>query len=147
MLATLIVGSSVVASSASLRGSTEVYHFFAEGGHEALMLAQEIHEAAVLLPWEEGEEEDLFGDDVDEFLDLDGMVFDPPRSAEYEVVVSHQDWMQEVEIKYVDLQDPSIEVDPDDFEGDYLIELEVTIYREDDEMGVFSWWMADPSEL
>ena len=146
MLATIVVGSAVVASTASLRGSTEVYHFFAEGPHEALMLAQEIHEAAVLLPWQAGEGEALFGPDVDELSDLDGMSCDPPRSAEYEVVISHENWSQEINIKYVDLADPSIEIDPEEFGDDFLVELEVTIYRDDDEMGVFSWWMADPSE-
>jgi hypothetical protein len=146
MLATLVVGSAVVASTASLRGSTEVYHFFAEGPHEALMLAQEIHEAAVLLPWVAGEEDDLFGEGVAKLDDLDGLVFDPPRSAEYEVVISHENWSQEVDIKHVDLADPSIEIDPDTFVGDYLTELEVTHISEGEEMGVHSWWMADPSD-
>ena len=144
MLATIVVGSAVVASTASLRGSTEVYHYFAEGPHEALMLAQEIHEAALLLPWEAEEADpELFGAGVKGLFDLDDKEFSPPRSAEYEVVISHIGWSQEVDIKIVDLEDPSIEVDPETFEGETLTELEVTIKIGDDVVGTHSWWMSE----
>jgi hypothetical protein len=145
MLAALVVATTVVASNSSLRASTEVYHYFADGAHEALMLAQEIHEAALLLPWEGDSAADpLFGDDVYEFDDLDEMTFDPPRSAQYDVVASHVGWSQEVEIRAVDLDDPSVEVDPLTFVGDTLTELVVTIRADDEEVGEFTWWMTDP---
>ncbi len=147
MLATLVVGSTLVASTASLARSTEVYHFFAEGPHEALMLAQEIHEAAVLLPWSAPEDsEPQYGDSVHTLWDLDETEYQPPRSAEYEVIVSHPTWEQVVVVRTVDAADPSIEVDADEFEGNYLVELEVTIFKDLNEVGVHTWWMTDPAE-
>jgi hypothetical protein len=53
MLAVLIISTTVVASHASLTGTVSAYHYFADGEHESLLLANEIHEAALLLPWEE----------------------------------------------------------------------------------------------
>jgi hypothetical protein len=147
MLATIVIGTTVVASTSSLRGSTEVYHYFAEGPHEALMLAQEIHEVAVLMPWEaEPGDEALFGDDIKDVWGLDEESFSPPRSAEYEVVISHLGWSQHVHVTMVDLDDPSVEVDPDVFEGDMLMELEVIVMRGGDVVGSHSWWISDPSE-
>lgn len=147
MLATLVVGSAVVASTASLARSTEVYHFFAEGPHEALMLAQEIHEAAMLLPWEAPADGDpQYGPNVYTLWDLDELEIHPPRSAEYEVVVSHPNWEQSMAIRFVDAEDPETEVDPETFEGNYLVELEVTIHEGQDEIGSHTWWMTDPSE-
>ncbi len=146
MLASMVLGAAVVASTASMRGSTEVYHYFAEGPHEALMLAQEIHEAAVLLPWEADEDaEEIFGD-AKKLDDIDGATYGPPRSAEYEVVVRHSNWSQEVEVMKVDLADPSVEIDPETFEGEILTELKVTIFNGPTEIGVFSWWMSEPDE-
>ncbi len=89
MLAVLIVSTTLVASTASMNSSSEVYHYFADGKHEALMLAQEIHEAANLLPWTHAQGADpAFGPDVWDVWDLDGKTYNPPRSADYEVVVS-----------------------------------------------------------
>ena len=147
MLATIVIGTTVVASTSSLRGSTEVYHYFAEGPHEALMLAQEVHEAAMQMPWEaELGAEGLFGDVNQDVWDLHEDSFSPPRSAEYEVVVSHLGWSQHVHVKMVDLNDPSVEVDPDTFEGDMLMELEVIVMRGGDVVGSHSWWLSNPDE-
>lgn len=144
MLAVLVISTTVVASSTSLRSSVQVYHFFADGAHEALLLAQEIHEAAVLLPWEPAEDVQ-FGTDVYELEDLDGKSFSPPRSADYSIVTSHVGWSQEVEVNTVDLNDPSVEVDPETFTGETLVELEVTVKSGTLVVGEFSWWMSDPA--
>jgi len=145
MLATLIVGTTIVASISSMSESAEVYHYFSDGPHEALMLAQEIHEAAVLLPWEaDPGDPAVFGPDVVTVWDLDEAEFDPPRSAEYEVILSHIAWEQHVEVRVVDMADPTVEVDPDTFEGDTLTELAVTVYQGPNVAGTFKWWITEP---
>ncbi len=145
MLATLIVGTTIVASISSMSESAEVYHFFSDGPHEALMLAQEIHEAALLLPWEAPAGADAnFGPDVVTLWDLDEEEFDPPRSAEYEVILSHVSWEQHVEVRVVDADDPTVEVDPDTFEGETLTELAVTVFKGSGEAGTFKWWISEP---
>ena len=145
MLAVLVIATTVVASNASLRSSTEVYHYFADGQHEALMLAQEIHEAAILLPWDASPGDDpLFGDDVYELEDLDDKQYSPPVSAQHDAVTSHVGWSQDVEIRIVDLDDPSTEVNPETFQGETLTELKVSIYSGASLAGEYSWWMTDP---
>jgi hypothetical protein len=147
MLATLIVSTTIVASTTSLAESAEVYHFFADGPHEALMLAQEVHEAAEMLPWDaEVGTPGNFGPDVVTLWDLDGTEFSPPRSADYDVVVSHNSWTQSVSIHVVDLHDPSVHVDPDTFEGDTLAELHVRIYQGELLVDEFRWWLGDPAK-
>jgi hypothetical protein len=145
MLAVLVVSTTLVASTASMHGSAQVYHFFADGKHEALMLAQEIHEAAKVLPWESGGSDPyLFGEDVFNVWDLDGKTFDPPRSADYDVVVSHIGWSQSVEVMVVDMNNPDVEVDPETFEGSTLVDLKVTIKQGEEEVDVVDWWLSPP---
>ena len=147
MLAVLVVSTTLVASTASMHGSAQVYHFFADGKHEALMLAQEIHEAAKVLPWEhEPGATYLFGEDVFDVWDLDGKTFDPPRSGDYDVVVSHIGWSQSVEVKVVDMHNPEVEVDPETFEGSTLVDLKVTIKNGEEEVDVVDWWLSPPSQ-
>jgi hypothetical protein len=145
MLATLIVGSTLVGVSSSLSTSVEVYHYFADGPHEALMLAQEIHEAALLLPWTSDASTPAgYGSDVYNLWDLDGKEYSPPRSADYQIVTSHLDWTQDVEVYHVDMEDPTVKVDPETFTGDTLVELKITISQGQQYVGEFSWWMTDP---
>ena len=146
MLAVLVVSTTLVASTASMHSSAQVYHFFADGKHEALMLAQEIHEAAKVMPWDHEPGDDyLFGSDVFDIWDLDGKTFDPPRSADYDVVVSHVGWTQTVEVNVVDMANPEVEVDPETFEGPTLVDLKVIVKNGDLEMGEIDWWMSPPS--
>lgn len=145
MLATLIVGTTVVASTSSLADSARIYHYFADGPHEALMLAQEIHEAARLLPWEADEDVlPSFGDDVVTLWDLDGSEYSPPRSTDYEIIVSHTNWTQSVVVQTVDLHNPTVVVDPETFEGETLTELVVAIRQGNVLMDTCRWWMAEP---
>lgn len=109
------------------------------------MLAQEIHEGAMLLPWVATPGMDAqFGPDVYTLWDLDEMDFKPPRSAEYEEIVSHATWTQTVAVRHVSLEDPSTVVDPLTFEGDTLVELVVQVAQNNKEYGQFSWWMTEP---
>jgi hypothetical protein len=147
MLAVLIISTTLVASTSSMRSSAEVYHYFADGKHEALMLAQEIHEAAKLLPWEAAAgAEPAFGTDVYDLWDLDGKTYDPPRSAEYDVIVSHLGWSQKVEVRVVDMADPEVEVDPATFEGETLTELKVTIFQGELQVDSVGWWLTEPTQ-
>ncbi len=146
MLAVLVISTTVVASTASMHSSTEVYHYFADGQHEALMLAQEIHEAALLLPWSASPGAPAqFGSDVAKLDDLDNKTYSPPRSAEYEVIVSNIGWSQVVEVNRVDMADPSVEIDPATFTGAYLTELKVTVKEGEQVMGVHNWWLTEPT--
>lgn len=155
MLATLILGTTVVGATSSLQQSATVYHYFADGPHEALMLAQEIHEAAMVLPWEDDDSAEGFGPNIETFWDLEERTFDPPRSANYEVVSSHLQWRQKSEIDFVDLENPTVVVDPDEFAGETIVRLTVTVDKgigvfndEGNEahkqMGEFTWWMTEP---
>ena len=146
MLAVLVISSTVVGSTASLHSSTEVYHYFADGKHEALMLAQEMHEAALLLPWTaEPGAPAQFGSDVAKLADLNGKTYLPPRSADYDLVISHLDWSQTVELHQVDLDHPETEVDPATFTGPTQTELKVIVKKAGVEVGTFTWWMSEPT--
>jgi len=146
MLAVLVISTTVVGSTASLQSSTQVYHYFTDGKHEALMLAQEIHEAALLLPWSAPESSPaLFGSGISELADLDGKTFAPPRSADYDVVISHLTWSQVVELHQVDLEHPDVVVDPATFDGQMQTELKVTVKSAGVEVGTFTWWLAEPT--
>jgi len=145
MLAVLIISTTVVASTTSMQGSASIYHYFADGKHEALMLAQEIHEAALLLPWEPGAEA-AFGEDVWDLYDLDGKYYTPPRSAEYDLVISHIGWSQTVSVKTVDLANPDVEVDPETFTGPTLVKLSVTIKEGETVVDTLSWWLSQSTQ-
>jgi hypothetical protein len=146
MLATLIIGTTVVGASSSLSQTASVYHFFTDGPHEALMLAQEIHEAAVSLPWE-GSTEAVFGEDVAVLWDLDEQEYKPPRSASYDLIVSHSLWTQEVTLDFVDLDDPNTVVDPESFGGETLVRLKVAVSLGGNEVDAFHWWMTEPEDV
>lgn len=147
MIATMILGLTVVGSTNSLTESAMVYNYFSEGAHEALMLAQEIHEAALLLPWEaDVSAPATFGPDVVTFFDLHGETFAPPRSASYVVVASHLGWSQEVEIDYVDMANPTTVVDPVTFVGATQVRLRVTVLQGTTEVDAVEWWMTEPED-
>ena len=147
MIATMILGLAIVGSTTSLTQSATVYNYFAEGAHEALMLAQEIHEAAILLPWDSDPGDPAaFGPDVVNFWDLHDEEFSPPRSAAYAIVSSHTNWGQEVEIDFVDLHNPTVVVDPDLFTGPVQVRLRVTVFQGQVEVDSFDWWMTEPED-
>lgn len=146
-LATVIIATAVVGAMSSMTETAKVYHYFADGPHEALMLAQEIHEGALLLPFEPVlGENDLFGTNVETVYDLDGRTYSPPRSAQYETIHSHKHWSQAVNVRLVAVDDPSVEVEnPEAYGGPTLTELTVTVFDElNQEAGAFTWWMAPP---
>lgn len=146
MLAVLVISTTVVASHSSLTGTVSAYHYFADGAHESLLLAKEIHEAALLLPWESGtESEASFGADVHTLYELDGKVYSPPRSAGYDIVTSHLGWSQTVDIRTVSMTNPSVEVDPSTFTGPTLTELSVAVKDGEKLVGTHSWWLTDPT--
>jgi len=146
MLAVLVISTTVVGSTASLQSSTEVYHFFSDGKHEALMLAQEIHEAALLLPWTAPAGSPAqFGTNVAKLNDLNGKSYAPPRSADYDVVISHLQWSQTVELHQVDLEHPETEVDPATFSGPTQTELKVLVKKDGVLIDTFTWWLSEPT--
>ena len=148
MLAVLIISTTVVASHSSLTGTISAYHYFADGAHESLLLAKEIHEAALLLPWEfDPEGSASFGADVHTLFDMDDQVYAPPRSAGYDVVTSHLGWSQTVDVRTVSMADPSVEVDASTFGGAKLTELSVTVKDGEKVIGTHHWWLTDPAAV
>ena len=146
MLAVLVISTTIVASHSSLMGTVATYHYFADGGHESLLLAKEIHEAALLLPWEaDTGSEASFGADVHTLYELDGKVYAPPRSAGYDIVTSHLGWSQTVSVRTVSMNDPAVEVDPSTFAGQTLTELTVVVKDGEKLVGTHSWWLTDPT--
>lgn len=146
MLAVLVISTTVVASHSSLMGTVSAYHYFADGGHDSLLLAKEIHEAALLLPWESGTGSDAsFGADVHTLFELDGKVYCPPRSAGYDIVTSHLGWSQAVDVRTVSMTNPSVEVDPSTFTGQMLTELTVVVKDGEKVVGTHSWWLSEPT--
>jgi len=146
MLAVLIISTTVVASHSSLMGTVSTYHYFADGGHDSLLLAKEIHEAALLLPWEHGSESEAsFGPDVHTLFELDGKVYSPPRSAGYDIVTSHLGWSQTVSVRTVSMNDTTVEVDPSTFTGQMLTELTVAVKDGEKLVGTHSWWLTVPT--
>ena len=146
MLAILVISTTVVASHSSLTGTVSAYHYFADGAHESLLLAKEIHEAAVLLPWDDESESDAsFGNDVHTLFELDNQAYCPPRSADYEMVTSHVGWSQHVQVRTVDMANPTVEVNPDTFGGQVLTELTVSIEDGTKHVGTYSWWLTEPT--
>jgi hypothetical protein len=146
MLAVLVISTTVVASHSSLMGTVSAYHYFADGAHESLLLAKEIHEAALLLPWEHGtESEASFGPDVHTLFELDAKVYSPPRSAGYDIVTSHLGWSQTVSVRTVSMDDTSLEVDPSTFTGSMLTELAVAVKDGEKPVGTYSWWLTEPT--
>jgi hypothetical protein len=148
MLAVLIISTTVVASHSSLTGTVSAYHYFADGEHESLLLAKEIHEAALLLPWAPDPESSAsFGADVHTLFEMDEKVYAPPRSAGYDVVTSHLGWSQTVDVKVVNMADPTAEVDPATFGGAKLTELSVTVKDGEKVIGTHHWWLTDPTAV
>ena len=146
MLAVLIISTTVVASHSSLTGTVSAYHYFADGAHESLLLAKEVHEAALLLPWSADAGGAVsFGSDVHTLHDLDGKSYCPPRSASYDVVTSHLGWSQHVHVKTVSMADPTLEVDPESFTGQTLTELSVAVEDGQKVVGTYSWWLSEPT--
>jgi hypothetical protein len=146
MLAVLIISTTVVASHSSLTGTVSAYHYFADGAHESLLLAKEIHEAALLLPFKaEDEGTAHFGPDVFSLFELDDKVYSPPRSAGYDIVTSHVGWSQSVNIRTVSMADPTLEVDASTFTGPTLTELSVAVKDGEKLVGTYSWWLTEPT--
>ena len=144
LISTVVVSTAIVATMTTVADSARVYDYFANGPYTALLVAQEVHEAALVLPWEAdaGATEGLFGPDVFELGDLDGMSIQPARTAEFNPITNPLNWKQEIVLNEVDPSDPTI---PAFLDPDALLELEVKVYDPDDNpVGTFTWWMSPP---
>lgn len=138
------MSTAIVAAMSTVADSTKVYDYFANGPYTALLVAQEVHEAALTLPWEADPEQTdgLFGPDVYELDDIDGMSIQPARTAEWNEITNPLDWKQDVVLNEVDPNDPTI---PAYLDPNALMELEVKVYdAADNIVGTFTWWMSPP---
>lgn len=144
LISTVVVSTAIVATMTTVADSARVYDYFANGPYTALLVAQEVHEAALTLPWEAdpAATEGLFGPDVFVIQDLDGKSIQPARTAEFSTITNPLNWKQQVEINEVDPNDPSI---PAYLDPDALLELEVKVFDPADTLvGTFTWWMSPP---
>ena len=142
LLAVIVIGVALVAASASQLGSLQVQAATAPQGEAARVLAEEIHQAALRLPWSAPVDAiPLFGGDVSMLSDLDGRVFSPPRSGADTALQAFEGWSQSVELRSVDPAEPTVPVQAGQAA---LIELSVTIHQGVEERGCFSWWLARP---
>ncbi len=62
------------------------------------------------------------------------------------MIVSHIGWTQKVEVRVVDMDNPDVEVDPETFEGETLVELKVTVKEGALEVDSVGWWMSEPTQ-
>ena len=141
LVATLIVGSALVAAMSSLTVAAQSQSALATGPTTALTLANEIHTLAVGLPRTEGDGSPAHaGGDVAVLDDLDGATFSPPIDARRGSLTSSTGWSQAVRIDPVALAAPTAADDGRD-SADTLLRLTVTVSQGADSAGTYSWWI------
>jgi Tfp pilus assembly protein PilV len=142
MLAVLVIGVVLVAASASQLGTLQVRAATGPSAEPAQMLAREIHQVALRLPWSTATDAPpLFDGDVAVLSDLDGRVVSPPRTGADTALEAYEDWSQVVSVRAVDPDQPTEPAQPGQAP---LTELCVSIRQGGQEVGQFSWWLARP---
>ena len=141
LVATLIVGSALVAAMSSLTAATQSQSALATGPTTALTLANEIHTLALGLPRTAGDGSPAHvGDDVAVLDDLDGASFSPPIDSRRGSLTSSTGWSQVVRVDPVALSAPTV-TDEDRSSSDTLLKLTVTVRQGADAAGTYSWWI------
>ena len=141
LIATLIVGSALVAAMSSLTAAAQSQSLMATGPTTALTLANEIHTLAVGLSRAEGDGSPAHtGGEVAVLDDLDGASFSPPIDARKSSLAASTGWSQAVRIDPVALATPSA-VDDGRDSSDTLLKLTVTVRQGAADAGTYSWWI------
>ncbi|MHC5209537.1 MAG: hypothetical protein ACYTG2_02320 [Planctomycetota bacterium] len=141
LIATVLVGTALVAASAAFTGAVKTQDSLAGEPTTALALAREIHGLALLLPRDAGDGVPAtLPSEVAVLDDLDGATFSPPVDAGLTVRSEATGWSQAVDIARVDLASPgTLAVDADG--DDALLRLTVTVKQGADVAGTYSWWI------
>jgi prepilin-type N-terminal cleavage/methylation domain-containing protein len=141
LVATLIVGSALVAAMGALTSATQSQSALATGPTTALTLANEIHTLALALPRAAGDGTPAHaGGEVAVLDDLDGASFSPPIDARRGSLSSSTGWSQAVRVDPVALAAPTV-ADDDRSSSDTLLKLTVTVRQGADAAGTYSWWI------
>jgi hypothetical protein len=141
LLATLIVGTLMVAATTALTSSVHTYNVLAGQPFTALTLAREIHAAALTLPRDPGDGVPATdGSEVVVLDDLDGALFSPPIDAQLATLAHVSGWSQDVALERVSLSQPD---QPAALSADLstLWRLDVVIRQGAKEVGRYSWWI------
>jgi hypothetical protein len=164
MLATLIVGSALVAAMMSLSSAAQSQAALASGPTTALTLANEIHTLALSLPKTAGDGTPAHsGSEVAVLDDLDGASFSPPIDASKGALTASTGWTQSVTIDSIDLTGAAQTADDDDDDeghghghghghdddededesdsADTLLKLTVTVRQGSAAAGTYTWWI------
>lgn len=141
MLATMVVGTVLVAATSSITGSVQAKHILVGEPGIALGLAREIHSMAQTLPRGAGDGiPAAVGSEVRELDDLDGATFSPPLAATRTSLTQSAGWSQEVAIDTVTLAAPDrLATDADG--RAVLLRLTVTIREGATVVGSYTWWL------
>lgn len=141
LLATLIVGSMLVAAMTSLSSAAQTHSALATSPTTALALANEIHTLALALPRAAGDGSPArAGGEVAVLDDLDGASFTPPIDARKGSLHASTGWSQAVSVDPVALAAPA--VTDDALSGsDTLLKLTVTVRQGSAAAGTYSWWI------
>ena len=141
LVATLIVGSALVAAMSSLTVAAQSQSALATEPTTALTLANEIHTLAVGLSRAEGDGSPAHtGDEIAVLDDLDGASFSPPIDARRSSLAASTGWSQAVSIDPVALAVPAT-ADAGRDSADTLLKLTVTVRQGASPAGTYSWWI------
>lgn len=140
MLATLVVGSALVAAMTSLSTTARTQAVLATGPTTALTLANEIHTLALSLPRTAGDGSPArAGSEVAVLDDLDGAIFSPPIDARKAALTSSIGWTQTVDVEPIDLAGAG--EDEEDASSSTLLKLTVAVRQGSAAAGTFTWWI------
>ncbi len=141
MLATLVVGTVLVAATSSITGSVKAKHILVGEPGIALGLAREIHSVAQVLPRGAGGSTPAsVGSDVLVLEDLNGATFSPPLAATLDSLNQSVGWSQAVAIDTVALASPDQLATNTDGSA-VLLRLTVTIREGATVVGTYTWWL------
>ena len=141
LLATVILGTVLVAATTSLTGSVQAQDIMVGEPVAALGLAREIHSLALVLPRTAGDGVPATtGSEVLLLEDLDGAQFSPPIDAAKRTLASATGWSQQVLIEAVDLASPD-QLAADATSAGALLRLTVTVREGAVVVGTYVWWI------
>jgi len=141
LLATLVVGTVLVAATSSITGSVQAKHILVGEPGIALGLAREIHTVAQVLPRDAGDGvAATVGSEVAVLDDLDGATFSPPLAANLASLSQSAGWSQQVAIDTVTLAAPDQLATSADGSA-VLLRLTVTVREGASVVGSYTWWL------
>ena len=141
LLATVILGTMLVAASTSISGTVQAQSIMSGEPVTALGFAREIHSLALVLPHTAGDGTPATtGSEVAVLDDLDGAQFTPPIDAAKQTLTAYVGWSQQVLIESVDLASPD-QLAASPGAAGTLLRLTVTVRQGGSVVGTYVWWI------